>query len=394
MDALPQDELQSLKSENLRLQKEIEELRAESAANDRSSGLRGVIERFRRENLKLRKSLFRRSKTEEEIAAWRVFEKARKMLTVWAALGGSVITVASYLGIREYTQRVVDQNMKSVTEDRINRVVQQKVIDMLEKERPKIEADAHQQVQQVVALIPVRGILSEALIATANKLPNTPIPDTSVTQIDYTDQMPKVRNQENAGSVVGFAAAAVLEYQIKKKLATDVTISPQFIYYQSRRLEGTTNCDCGAQISDAIKVMTTTGIVPESAWPYKDTEVTSKPPTGVATAKHYKVTFARQLSGLREIKSGLQYYGPIVAGVTLYASAQQSSLMKSGMIPMPKPDDQVWGGHAICIVGFDDGRRLIKFRNSWGEGWGDHGYGYLSYDYAEKNLSDIWAVTL
>ena len=51
------------------------------------------------------------------------------------------------------------------------------------------------------------------------------------------------------------------------------------------------------------------------------------------------------------------------------------------------------GGQAICIVGYDDDKKMIKFKNSWGPQWGDSGYGYISYSYVEKFLSDGWTFT-
>lgn len=37
------------------------------------------------------------------------------------------------------------------------------------------------------------------------------------------------------------------------------------------------------------------------------------------------------------------------------------------------------GGHAVCITGYDENGFLIK--NSWGEEWGDKGYGWISFNY-------------
>ena len=62
---------------------------------------------------------------------------------------------------------------------------------------------------------------------------------------------------------------------------------------------------------------------------------------------------------------------------------------------MPGPNDRPIGGHCILIVGYDDGKGVWIFRNSWGEGWGDHGYGYLPYKYLSskaKLASDFWVV--
>ncbi len=36
------------------------------------------------------------------------------------------------------------------------------------------------------------------------------------------------------------------------------------------------------------------------------------------------------------------------------------------------------GGHAMVIVGYDDKQGAFKLLNSWGEVWGDQGYGWVS----------------
>lgn len=37
------------------------------------------------------------------------------------------------------------------------------------------------------------------------------------------------------------------------------------------------------------------------------------------------------------------------------------------------------GGHAMCIVGYDDQRQAYKVRNSWSASWGENGYIWISY---------------
>lgn len=41
-------------------------------------------------------------------------------------------------------------------------------------------------------------------------------------------------------------------------------------------------------------------------------------------------------------------------------------------------------GHAILLVGYDDQKKLFLFKNSWGEKWGQEGYGTIGYDYIEN----------
>jgi len=63
---------------------------------------------------------------------------------------------------------------------------------------------------------------------------------------------------------------------------------------------------------------------------------------------------------------------------------------ENGIINYPSNSDDVWGGHAICIVGYDDSTGLVKFKNSWTTGWGKNGYGYLSYRYINDFLWSAW----
>lgn len=41
-------------------------------------------------------------------------------------------------------------------------------------------------------------------------------------------------------------------------------------------------------------------------------------------------------------------------------------------------------GHAVLLTGFDSKTQEFIFKNSWGENWGDSGYGRASFDYIDK----------
>ena len=47
-------------------------------------------------------------------------------------------------------------------------------------------------------------------------------------------------------------------------------------------------------------------------------------------------------------------------------------------------------------VGYDDERKMLTARNSWGPNWGDQGYFYLPYDYvfARGLARDFWTIRL
>ena len=63
---------------------------------------------------------------------------------------------------------------------------------------------------------------------------------------------------------------------------------------------------------------------------------------------------------------------------------------RTGIIPMPKPKEQLLGGHAVLAVGYDDTKQWLIVRNSWGTSWGVKGYFYMPYTVFNKLVMDMW----
>ena len=107
---------------------------------------------------------------------------------------------------------------------------------------------------------------------------------------------------------------------------------------------------------------------------------------------------------LDAIKNHLFVGLPSMFGFTVYDSISQAN--GTGRIPFPITTDRVAGGHAISAVGYDDDMEIkhagataptkgaLIIRNSWGTSWGDHGYGYLPYEYVLKRLAVDWWVLI
>jgi C1A family cysteine protease len=94
-----------------------------------------------------------------------------------------------------------------------------------------------------------------------------------------------------------------------------------------------------------------------------------------------------------------EYLHPIVVGIQVYESFESLEVAKTGQVPMPSSiphkNDKCLGGHAVCIVGYDDAHASFIMRNSWGASWGDKGYFYLPYAYIldQTLTSDLWVLT-
>jgi C1A family cysteine protease len=333
---------------------------------------------------------------EEDLMSSRLFVTARNRLLRWLTVGGVALAIVSAIGvgkIASYTRGVVSKKVHKVADDQVRRTLviegRKQVAVIVSQQRDSMEAYANQRINQLVGYLPI----SAAGKHTARRSAALAAPERRA-DVDYSARMLPVRDSGSEGSVVGFAVASALEFQIRKHDGQTVRVSPRYLYYGARKLGGIDlHSDGGANLRDAVTVVSDQGAVAESAWPYKSGEFEQAPPDGIDGAKRYRAR-SRPLKGASEVKSALQHYGPVVIGVTIYDSFNSANAISTGRIPDPKPTESIVGGHAICIVGYDDTKRRFRFENSWGADWGDKGYGYLSYNYVQKYGADAWALSL
>lgn len=204
-----------------------------------------------------------------------------------------------------------------------------------------------------------------------------------------------IYDQGQLGSCTANAIAAALDYMERKNAETSVNPSRLFIYYCERALEGSTSSDSGAQIRDGAKVVATTGYPPEDEWQYDIAQFATKPPANVyEDAKRDVVTtYYRVQQTLAMLQACLAEGFPFVGGISVFSSFPMSP-DQGGDVPMPSQGDQPEGGHAILFVGYDAATQRFTFRNSWGDGWGDGGYGTVPFAYlTDASLSaDFWTL--
>ena len=193
--------------------------------------------------------------------------------------------------------------------------------------------------------------------------------------------------------VKGRAGLPVRPSGIHKPAFAD--LSRLFIYYNERETMGTIMEDSGAMLRTGIKVLKNLGVCREAIWPYKITRFTEKPPDNCfSEAETHQVTAYQRLHTLAEMKACLAMGLPFVFGFAVYEHVMTESVRKSGTIRLPRPSERMIGGHAVMAIGYDDAKKTLLFKNSWGSDWGKSGYGSLPYDYPEsRELSDdFWCI--
>jgi C1A family cysteine protease len=215
-------------------------------------------------------------------------------------------------------------------------------------------------------------------------------------KVDLRPQMPPIGDQGQLGSCTAWASTAAYRYELDKQKLADFEPSELAQYYWTRALEGTTASDAGASIRDSVKALAKTGAAAEKLWPYDISKFNQAPPNSVkrAASHHLALQYQSVPQNLNAVKSALAAGFPVLIGISVYASFESDPVARTGVVPMPTPREQLLGGHALLLVGYDDATQRFTTRNSWGTGFGDHGYVYLPYAYvtSPQLASDFWII--
>ncbi|MDR3572849.1 MAG: C1 family peptidase [Anaerolineaceae bacterium] len=200
-----------------------------------------------------------------------------------------------------------------------------------------------------------------------------------------------VRDQGQLGSCTWESMTAFREFVERKVKVAKPTLSVLFGYYNTRCDEGTSDQDSGCELRDCWKQLQKTGTCLTKYWPYSIKKFAKKPSANAYSNSIYKISSYHALSSSNDIKTCLASGWPVVIGFTVYDSFESDAVAATGIMPMPKRGEQVLGGHAVVVVGYDDSKQWFIVRNSWGKTWGDKGYFYMPYQFVTaQNVSDMW----
>lgn len=215
-----------------------------------------------------------------------------------------------------------------------------------------------------------------------------------IDQIDLRSKCPPVYNQYELNSCTGNALAGAFEFDLMAQKLNNFTPSRLFIWYNERTKEGTINQNVGALISDGVESLLNQGVCPESEWPYDVSEFAVKPTDGCYSdaLKHKLDNYKSFDRNLNQMKQSLINGYPFVFAFSVYESFESSEVAKTGIMPIPQPDEKFIFDHVVMAVGFDDSKQWFIVRNSWGTDWGDQGYFYMPYEFMmdEKYTDGYW----
>lgn len=231
--------------------------------------------------------------------------------------------------------------------------------------------------------------------------------------IDLREWCSSVEDQGMLGSCTAHAGVGIIEYYESKSFGRHIDASRLFLYKVTRNLMKMKG-DTGAYLRSTTGAMVLFGVPPEEYWAYTDDEIEfdREPPAFCyAFAQNYQAVkyFRHDPPGipsdtiLKRLKTYLAAAHPAMFGFTVYSSIEQAD--DTGKIPFPSSTEKIEGGHAIVAVGYDDKMKIknkyggvettgaLLIRNSWGQRWGNNGYGWLPYEYILRGLAeDFWSI--
>jgi hypothetical protein len=219
-------------------------------------------------------------------------------------------------------------------------------------------------------------------------------------KMDPTSAMPKQLNQADEGSCGPNTASEMIQYDQKVESLAVVPPSRNFIYWNTRLLQGTVASDSGVSNRTMLKALRRFGFCPEALWTYDPKTMLTKPAASCyAAATPEKITdYAAVQVAERQMKACIASGTPFMFGFDVYQGMMTDECAETGHVPIPKAGESAVGGHDITAYAYDDQLQLLRCRNHWvnddGTPWGDHGDALIPYAYAFNRawVSDLWMI--
>lgn len=220
-------------------------------------------------------------------------------------------------------------------------------------------------------------------------------------QIPFTHSLkkfvPKPQNQGDYGTCVAWTSAyyarsimlAQKNQWAKQEEINEKAGSPFFVYEQIKSYSDT-QCQEGAGLIIALEALKQYGTVPIKRFARSCGQPIGK--ELFLEAEKYRIADYRRLflantkDKVSPIKKAIAQNKPVVIGLQCFAESfikAKDSLWQ----PTDKEVKQLLseeGGHALCVIGYDEQIKAFEIVNSWGINWANKGFIWIPYDVFEQ----------
>ncbi|RMG28493.1 MAG: hypothetical protein D6730_05400 [Bacteroidetes bacterium] len=204
---------------------------------------------------------------------------------------------------------------------------------------------------------------------------------------------PASKDQGKLNNCVGWAVAysgrtileAIAKGWTEQEEITRRAFDPGFAYYTASGGRDTF-CLEGVVIQDAVTMLRERGALPRSY--ASGTCACSLPDSLLRLASQYTIADYETLfyindpaaHKIRQVKSRLAQQQPVIVGMRCPPSFEDA-IGQEVWQAAESPQANVFFGHAVCVVGYDDHKfgGAFEVQNSWGKSWGKDGFIWIRY---------------
>ena len=236
-------------------------------------------------------------------------------------------------------------------------------------------------------------------------LPEEVVSDLRPASLDYSDSLPPPCHQGQLRScaawqlgygMMSFLASTRLEYWGPPD-RSDRQFSPTFLFNQTNGfvMERSRADSCvrsASFVSDVMSFLEEQGCALMCDVPHAndldcETLRATAPLDEVRErARQYRIAYHRKIDHDAEtVKSYL--FEELLPLVVFRVGPEFEGLSRTQLYETVESEGSA---HALLVVGYDDTRGAFKVFNSWGTGWGDQGYGWVSYAIWLEVVAEAW----
>jgi len=214
-------------------------------------------------------------------------------------------------------------------------------------------------------------------------------------RVDLSAYDPKVGDQGRIGSCTTWAIVyGMMGWFAKRSGHSGAPFAPMYAYSQ---VNG--GSDNGSSPVDVLDLLSTQGADSKADYPHPSTDWKHHPNSAErASAAKNKIAGYVSVFGYETptaagraaaLKAQLAAGRPVALGIEVYSTFQNATLAH----PVVRGADirgKDYGGHEILAVGYNT--TGVQIMNSWGTGWGKHGYATLDWKYLAKEGEDAYTM--
>lgn len=231
-------------------------------------------------------------------------------------------------------------------------------------------------------------------------------------QLNLKKYQSTVKNQGQRGACTYFVFTSLVESIIKKKTNQSLDLSEEYLAWASKVKKKMRILDEGSSVAVNAATFQEFGFMLEADMPYQPSWFEqgqacegqkdkanidplcfshNGPEKDKPIFKGDDLIFeAVDSRSIDLVRALAKYRNPVTVSLSGYPKMWEQSKHTGDFFLSPEHKKEcqnhqkLCGGHAVLAVGYDIDKRIFFIKNSWGESWGNKGYGTISFEYIDQ----------